>query len=245
MGEHESLQQVQRASLQNSPSSSIQTGEDFMKDMTSIRARYQDLDGLLLYQKVLEHWALPKVGRLAFLDSSGRKLLLRHPVNKNRGQQQVLLSYKRGLEKYGLQPHVRGNAIAVPRPMSNAGLESDAQSYFLVGHATLTEAVYLAIEDDPRKENAQVQASVKQGLPDPLVLSPRTPRDVLCWVKETHNEFHKGASLTVLEYCDSALSGQAAWQAELRRMEKSARDFPSTGADTYAKTMEDSVIMFF
>ena len=80
--------------------------------------------------------------------------------------------------------------------------ESTAQSYWLVGHATLTDSLYLAIDDDNGAgldclEDGQLVASVKHGLLEPLVLGPRAPRDVRSWPKGTHNEFHGGAEQTI------------------------------------------------
>ena len=219
-------------------------GDEFLKDMLSVRQRYAGLEGLLLYEKVIEHWSLPGTAKLNFFDTGGRKLLFRHPINVNRGNAQTITTYKKGLVKYGLQPHCRGKAIAVPRPLSSGGASGAGASFWLVGHATLTEALYCAAEEDKETQkikgsaNPQLVASIRQGLPDPLVLSPRTPRDVLTWVKETHNEFHKGASQTILEHCEKAIDGQTAWHAELRRLQKQARDFPSAGPETYAKCME-------
>eukprot|EP00959_Pyramimonas_sp_CCMP1952_P047326 987767-Pyramimonas_sp.AAC.1 len=90
-------------------------GDDFMKNMDSIKLRYPGLEGLLLYKKVVEHWHNPSVRRLAFFDSRGKKLLHRHPLNKFRGQPSIVDNYKDGILRFGLQPHCRGNSIAIPR----------------------------------------------------------------------------------------------------------------------------------
>ena len=97
----------------------------------------------------------------------------------------------------------------------------------------MTDALYKAAKDDslraPCDKNPQVEASIIQGLPDPLILSPRTPKDVITWIKEMHNEFHGGAGQTIMEHMERALDAQAAWVAELKRSGKTARANPSTG----------------
>ena len=78
-----------------------------MKDMVSIKARYPGLQGLVLYNKVVEHWQFKGVARLRFLGPDGKPLLSRHPLNQNRGQGQILEQYT------GRGPPVR---IATPLP---------------------------------------------------------------------------------------------------------------------------------
>ncbi len=216
---------------------------DVFTDMVSIKKRYGNLEGLLLYQKVVDHWRQPGAKKLMFYDTEFKKLLHRHPVNKDRGQAATIDDYKRGVLRFGVQPHCRGCAIAVPRAVSNADGPSDAQPYFLVGHATLTEAVYAAHEEEP--ENPQVIASLSQGLPEPLVLSPRTPRDVLLWIKEEHNRWHRGAGQTIIEYMEKALDAQSGWHAELKRMQKTSRDFPASGKDGYHNTMLEFILSHY
>ena len=111
-----------------------QAGDEFMRDMASIKMRYPGLQGLLLYQKVVEHWQLPGVRCLKFFEASGKELLTRHTINKFRGQTSIVEEYTKGVLEYGVQPHCRGNAIAVPRSQSSGGGAGGDQA----GHATLT-----------------------------------------------------------------------------------------------------------
>ncbi len=223
--------------------------ESFLSDMVSIKQRYPNLKGLLLYKKVVEHWQMPGVTRINFYDkldptsATKHKLLHRHPVNLNRGQDGTLQQYKSGVLKYGVLPHCRGCAIAVPRPTSNVDTQHEFQSYWLVGHTTLTESVYMAVDEEP--SNEQVVASIEQGLPDPLVLSPRTPKDVLLWIKDEHNRWHVGAGMTVLEYMENSQDASSGWLAELNRMQKKSRDFPTCGKDTYRQTMQDFILAHY
>ena len=114
---------------------SIESADEFMKDMVSIKARYPGLQGLVLYNKVVEHWQLKGVARLRFFGPDQKPLLSRHPLNQNRGQGQILEQYTAGVLRYGLQPHCRGRAIAVPKSMLT-NPDSEHQEYYLVGHAT-------------------------------------------------------------------------------------------------------------
>ena len=216
------------------------SGDVFMKDMESIKRRYPGLSGLLLYKKVTEHWALDKNRTFKFFTNDCKELLSRHPINKNRGQVSVVDAYKESILKNGLLPSVRGRAIAVPKSVSSSGMQTEDQPHWLIGHATLTEAVYKANQEQP--ENPMVVETLKQGLPDALVLSPRTPQDILLWIKDGHISFHQGVSVTLLEFVDKAVSACAAWSAELNRMNKKVKDLPSAGPNTYQKKMEAFIL---
>ena len=90
-----------------------------------------------------------------------------------------------------------------------------------------------------------VVETLVQGLPDALVLSPRTPADILLWIKDKHNNFHQGVSMTLVEFLDKAESACSAWSAEMNRMNKKTKDFPSTGPNSYAKKMESFILANF
>ena len=111
--------------------------------------------GLLLYRKVIEHWALERSRTLEFYSTDGKELLHRHPLNKNRGQATVVKVYKDSILKSGLLTAVRGRAIAVPKSSSNCGVLECGRAHWLIGHATLTEAIYHAAREHP--DNLMVQ----------------------------------------------------------------------------------------
>ena len=113
------------------------------------------------------------------------KLLARHPLN-NRDQRQVLEQYIDNVLENGLLASVRGQAWAV-----ECQSDGDHQSYHLLTFGTLTEAVYEAVTRAP--DNPLVIASVKSGITNALVINKRTPKDVLEWLRDYHNEFHNGS----------------------------------------------------
>ena len=206
-----------------------------------MHTRFPGCDGAILHQKIIAAYAMhggaPQ--KLRYYSSDGRILLSRHPLNK-RKHDVVMKQYMAGIVKHGILPGVRGTAIAIPKHTSSAGDEGTAQQYFLLGHATLAKALYAAHAEQPTNE--QVMQSIAHGLPGALVLTPKTPRDVLLWLKEKHNEFHQGAGMSVTELFEKAEAASQAWSQHCQEHKLSVRGCPPTGPTSYAR-LYDSFVM--
>eukprot|EP00971_Amphidinium_carterae_P144798 2868950-Amphidinium_carterae.2 len=151
---------------------------------------------------------------------------------------QVREAYTQSVLESGVVPGVRGCAIAVPKATSVGGSEEVA--YWLLGHATLAEAVYEAHDRHPMNE--QVKQTISQGLSGALVLSVRTPRDVMVWLVSEHNKYHQGSSMTVLEYLQRSTEAQAGWQNHCNEHEIRVRNLPTSGPNSYQKKYEAFVL---
>ena len=66
------------------------------------------------------------------------------------------------------------------------------------GAGTRIDAVYMAVARFPY--NVQILETVKQGLPDCVIMDRRTPVDVVDFVVEHFNSFHAGSPTTFLQW---------------------------------------------
>eukprot|EP00959_Pyramimonas_sp_CCMP1952_P206887 4327370-Pyramimonas_sp.AAC.1 len=106
---------------------------------------------------------------------------------------------------------VRGQPWAVLSPGHGKDGEG-VPPYRLVSYATLTRAVYRAVSEDPI--DANVKETLRQGLENVQVYRASTPRDVVIWLRDFHNEFHSGPGYTVVELLKLADAAELKWKAE-------------------------------
>ena len=76
----------------------------------------------------------------------------------------------------------------------------NGKPHLMLAYGTLSAAVYLAAAEDA--ENVNVKESIRNGIPGATLLHPRTPRDVLEWLRDWHNSFHGGSSISFIEILD-------------------------------------------
>ena len=99
-----------------------------------------------------------------------------------------------------------GVSIAVPNKQSK--LEG---AYLLMGSATFTQGVYRAFTCSP--DNPKVRHTITTGLKHAHVYHHRTPPEVLLWLKELFNRFHRGAGHTFLEFLRDVVRAHAEWRS--------------------------------
>ena len=133
---------------------------------------------------------------LRFFGQNGQPLLSRHPLN-DRKQTQVTESYISKILQEGCVAGVRGICVAVESNKVTMGDHAQEPEYWLLSWGTLTEAVYEAYRREPR--NIMVKASVDNGITGCVILSARTPHDVLIWIRDYMNSFHYGSKYSFTE----------------------------------------------
>ena len=196
-------------------------------------------DGTMLHNKAMAAYQeLTAPTKLKYFAADGTRLLFRHPINKRR-HGTVLEHYVKGVLRNGVIPGVRGQPIAVPRSTSLKST-ADEPSFWLLAHATLSEAVYIAAEREP--SNKQVLESVKNGLSNVLVLQARTPRDALIYFKEEANNWHEGAQQNVVEFMEMAVEASNSWTAHCAINSIKVRECPGAGPNTYGRQMERFIL---
>ena len=121
-------------------------------------------------------------------DGSGVRNLARHLEYNPRQQAGVKAKYVRSIKARGICESVRGEAWAMQ--------STEGGPYLLLSCASLTEAFYCAITEEPANEN--IQATARSGL-EMRILSSRTPASICRYLVRLHNRFHGGASTNFLE----------------------------------------------
>ena len=100
--------------------------------------------------------------------------------------------YKHGILLNGVFDEMRGTTVLLPKDDVD-----DIPRFEIIGGATLIDAAYAAIEEDP--SNVHCKELMANGLKNTLVL----PRDIsaedLAWVIKLHNNFHGGQGDTVAQ----------------------------------------------
>lgn len=189
----------------------------------TIQGRFPDLDGSLLQACVMDNYVV-KTNVTLPLYKNGVKMLSRHPLNQ-RAHDVVKETYVASILAKGNVVGVRGAPWALPGPTEG--------EHLLLSYGTLAEAVYEAHAREPT--NPFVLHALKLGLPGATVFHPRTPPDVLSYMKSLHNEFHAGARTSFAELYNAVDEVEAAWSASKLEKGITARACPSSGEQTYEK----------
>ena len=225
---------ISPASPMTAPASGSAGGPDrpdltdlvFGTGYNTVHERFQDLTGNLLQAKLFELYATRRNAQLSFLDPEGKPALRRHALN-NRSHNTVKEQYVANILAKGNVLGVRGAPWAVP---SSDGSESH---YDLLSFATLAESVYEAACREG--QNPFVVETLKAGIPGATIFNIRTPKDVLSYLKQLHNEFHKGAGMNVLEVYDLVETVEASWNNFKTKTKLTSRGCPSSGPNTYER----------
>ena len=99
--------------------------------------------------------------------------------------------YKNGIFANGVIDDMRGTIVLIPKDME------DIQRFEIIGGATLIDAIYAAIEEDP--SNVHCKELMANGLKNTLVLPRDITVDDLAWAIKLHNNFHGGQGDTVAQ----------------------------------------------
>lgn len=162
--------------------------------------------------------------------ADGAKVFRRHRLN-NRVQMAVRRSYTELILKEGLIKDARaGKVVVVPDT-----LDRDSWVLHQIGAATLVEALYDAHDQQP--ENAQVKASVDDGIAGVIILNPRTPTDCLEYIRDELNKMvGVGARTSFLEHYNIVPAIENQWVEHRRAKPKNA----AASEDAPADSLEDS-----
>eukprot|EP00974_Lingulodinium_polyedra_P027103 2615064-Lingulodinium_polyedra.AAC.1 len=79
----------------------------------------------------------------------------------------------------------------------------------MITWGTLLRAIFNAIEKEPN--NKMVQHIISTGLNHCIMLNERTPRDVVAWMRDFYNAWHRGSSTNFLEALQSIAEIDAAF----------------------------------
>jgi hypothetical protein len=100
----------------------------------------------------------------------------------------VVEDYVTGLLSKGLLQGVRGACWAMIDPR-------DAKKRWLITFGTLTHAIYIAHKRDPT--NPFIIEALATGIRGCTEFHQRTPVDVVRFLRDVHNDFHKGSKYSI------------------------------------------------
>ena len=121
----------------------------------------------------------------------------RSPYN-SRQQDGVRAEYVKSVKLRGIVENVRGEAWLQQRPSEVITATSDGKvaSYLALSFASLTEAFYCALQQEPQNKNLLL--TLARGL-ECRIIHPRTPPSVCRYLVNLHNRFHTGSSTSFVE----------------------------------------------
>ena len=122
-----------------------------------------------------------------------KKAIMRHELN-NRYQSGVKAAYKASLRLRGIVEGVRGEAWVIQPEIGQDGQKSSG--YQALSFASLTESFYAALVEDPTNESLLLTLS--KGL-EVRLLSNRMPKNIIRYLVNLHNRFHKGSGTSFVE----------------------------------------------
>eukprot|EP00959_Pyramimonas_sp_CCMP1952_P290743 6081665-Pyramimonas_sp.AAC.2 len=209
---------------------------------STLAEMYPGLEGNELQTRVFQDYLMdpanPNV-RLPLFNKKGLPVFHRHTIN-NRNYKAHRENLVKGILQSGLLEGVRGEAWALPTAddvtslkdlAANAGADMGCQMQ-LLSHATLVEAIYEAHKRSP--DNKFVKQTLAIGV-SCKVFFGRTPQFICQYLKDLHNQFHRGAQKSFIEKYESAHSHEKEWAAHCRAKGICARALPTKGPDTYMK----------
>ena len=130
-----------------------------------------------------------------FKDEAGneKQSIVVHPLNKRR-HRGVDLFYMKSFLKKGVVKYVSGTPILVASG-------DEKPPYLAITWGSRSRAFYSAVNHCKKKDpsNAFINAALTTGLQDCVVLTWRTPKEVLQWLCDYHNAFHEGAGYPLVQ----------------------------------------------
>ena len=114
-----------------------------------------------------------------------------------RQQDGVRAEYVKSTKMRGIVENVRGEAWMQQRSSDLVnGTDSKFASFFALSFASLTEAFYTALVDEPSNQNLLLTLS--RGL-ECRILHAKTPPSICRYLVNLHNRFHCGSSTSFVE----------------------------------------------
>ncbi len=118
-------------------------------------------------------------------------------MHNGRQQDGVRAEYVKSTKMRGIVENVRGEAWMQQRSSDLVnGTDSKFGSFFALSFASLTEAFYTALTDDPTNQNLLLTLS--RGL-ECRILHAKTPPSICRYLVNLHNRFHCGSSTSFVE----------------------------------------------
>lgn len=133
-------------------------------------------------------------GKIPFYDDAGKRNFIMHADNE-REQDSVIDRYVEGIVEYGINGDVRGRCFVLESAPSVSGSRQGPLQCITWG--TLTRAAYRAFET--KGAEPEVVAAKIAGMEDVCILHARTPRDVVLWLRDYHNQWHFGSGMTYIQ----------------------------------------------
>jgi len=175
------------------------TGDTFFVDFPSIKDRpgFEQLDDSnLMLEECMVRYAVNRDVTLQVWDADKSQPLLLPHADNVRHQQQVVVEYMNNVLRQGVCQSVRGAAIAV----SGVG---GSPPHRMITWGTLIRAIFLARDKEP--DNKKIQHFFDTGIEHCVLLHEKTPRDVIEWLRDFFNSWHKARDLpmyTPTKICD-------------------------------------------
>ena len=119
-------------------------------------------------------------------------------IHNSRQQDGVRAEYVKSVKLRGIVENVRGEAWMQQHVPADGMSASDGKvaGYHALSFASLTEAFYTALNQDPSNQNLML--TLQRGL-ECRVLHARTPPAVLRYLVNLHNRFHTGSGTSFVE----------------------------------------------
>ena len=197
----------------------------------SIFDRFPDIPapgGVKMLNKVVELYGVPGKKNVTidwFNNDTHEPNFKPHPDNE-RHQTVVVESYIESIARQGVVAGVRGKPFALL-------FRGGTPPYLLITWGTLSRAFYEAVRRFP--DNHLIQTSLQGGLADVTLLSERTPPDVYKWVRDYHNQFHGGSSMTCIQVLTETEEIEANWTAHCITNGVTTRS--GVGENTYSNSL--------
>ena len=118
-------------------------------------------------------------------------------IYNGRQQDGVRAEYVKSTKLRGIVENVRGEPWMQQRgDLVNGGNDGKFASYYALSFASLTEAFFTALAQEPQNQNLMLTLS--RGL-ECRIIHAKTPPSVCRYLVNLHNRFHSGSSTSFVE----------------------------------------------
>lgn len=173
-------------------------------------------------QDLVWHAYVLEVTEANLFSPNGAKTFVRHQLN-SRNEVDTRRHYMGLITKHGMLKDIRGSPWAIRETVSQSHSNTTEHRLHLISSATLIEAIYLAVETAP--ENLQVIQTKKQPIQNITIFNPKTPTDVLHYVRDLANMLNGvGSNISFVERLQMVPAIETKWAEERKRTGVKFRD---------------------
>ena len=162
----------------------------YYDEKKSVKDLFPNTQGALRLKAILKAYSDMKKLHIPFFTADGKRNIIRAACNEKDNNGMVDHYCKRLLSEW---------------LVDGGGDEANHKPYQAITFGNLSTALYTVWDTEAAKNSDMVKAAVADGRDSCVVLNSRKRLSILKWLRDWHNKFHGGGSLTTVEFLYKAV----------------------------------------